>query len=345
MIIGACGFTGSGSSAVSDYLKEFQSVNVFDRMEFILSHSPDGLEDLKYQLNDHCSKYSSSEVAIHRFRQNVDAYIIERIRSFKAKRRIGELTDQYIKDISQVTWGGCGSADIQLHPSKVSRFIFQKARFLVTKMPLKIKTRWNVYPAHTMYFAAHVKNFDDITMKYVHDVLSALGADFSKPLVLNQPFSGTSPQLAFPFFDDPFAIVVDRDPRDLYISTVMSYVRHKGCYQIPSRDVEKFATYYRMMRDDHLYKQKNDRILVVRFEDMIYQYESTTSSILKFCGINRSDHYKQFFFPEKSIVNTQTFKRFPDLLQDILYIEKHLSDYLYDFERFGSGSIHGKLWT
>ena len=46
MIIGTCGFSWSGSSAVQDFLKEFEEIEVYDRIEFILAFHPDGLEDL-----------------------------------------------------------------------------------------------------------------------------------------------------------------------------------------------------------------------------------------------------------------------------------------------------------
>ena len=34
MIIGACGFGSTGSSAVSDYLLEFEGTSVLDKIEF-----------------------------------------------------------------------------------------------------------------------------------------------------------------------------------------------------------------------------------------------------------------------------------------------------------------------
>ena len=38
-----------------------------------------------------------------------------------------------------------------------------------------------------------------------------------KNLVLDQPFSGNNPQASFPYFENPRAVVVDRDPRDYYL--------------------------------------------------------------------------------------------------------------------------------
>lgn len=345
MIIGACGFTGSGSSSVTDYLKEYDSLTVFDKLEFILCHAPDGLEDLDYQLNYHRSKYTSSEVAIHRFFQHVENYLINRISDDKKKRAIREATNEYIDSITQASWIGCGSADVQLHSSSISRYIFNLSRSVITKLPVRIKTNWNLYPAHKMYFSINPDDFYEKSKKYVNMILSILGLDSSKPIVLNQPFSGNCPQNAFPFFDNPLAIVVDRDPRDIYTSTVKSYVPLKGCYNIPSKDVATFVEYYRGMHNNQPYRNEDNRVLVIRFEDMVYEYEATTDKIIQFCNLNESDHSRKVFDPSKSIVNTQAFKRFPDLKKEIEYIERELEEYLYDFDSYGPQQINGKLWT
>lgn len=46
MIVGACGFGSTGSSAVTDYLKEYDSFQVLDRIEFTWVSVDDGLTDL-----------------------------------------------------------------------------------------------------------------------------------------------------------------------------------------------------------------------------------------------------------------------------------------------------------
>ena len=43
MIIGACGFGATGSSVVTDYLKEFNNVTVKDDLEFTYLTALDGL--------------------------------------------------------------------------------------------------------------------------------------------------------------------------------------------------------------------------------------------------------------------------------------------------------------
>ena len=42
---------------------------------------------------------------------------------------------------------------------------------------------------------------------------------------------------------------------------------------------------------------------------------------------------RKYFIPEKSINNTQTWKRYPCDMAEIAYIEQELKQYLYDFPK------------
>ena len=46
---------------------------------------------------------------------------------------------------------------------------------------------------------------------------------------------------------------------------------------------------------------------------------------------NISEFYRKYFNPERSIKNTQTWKKIDCDQQEIAYIEKELKEYLYDF--------------
>lgn len=69
MTIGVCGFFSTGSSCVSDFLKEFDENVVLDDIEFTLPFMPDGIDDLRYHLHEGSLKFQSSVVAIERFRK------------------------------------------------------------------------------------------------------------------------------------------------------------------------------------------------------------------------------------------------------------------------------------
>lgn len=340
MIIGACGFTGSGSSAVMDYLSEYKSIYSFDDFEFTMTHSPDGLEDLDYQLNRHCAKYSSSVVAIERFRRSTYNYTINRIKDKAVRRKAAEATENFIQSITQVKWKGFGSAHYQLRfdpfyrNNIINMFSFKLANRIIKLMPGMVRKNWTVYPATTMEFSICPKDFDELAQKYVSSILELLGADSSKKILLDQPFCGNCPQNGFKFFKDPKAIIVDRDPRDLYVFTIEFFHKNGIIYQVPTDTVEHFVDYFLYMRENQPYLMPDENVLRIRFEDMVYNYQDTTRRISDFCNLSSSDRYRVIFNPKKSINNTQVFKRFKGYSKDIEFIEKKLTSFLFPFEKY-----------
>ena len=349
MIIGVCGFVATGSSAVSDYLQEFEDVSVIDNFEFQLSHAPDGLEDLDFQLNHHCAKYASSVVAIERFRRFFFNSVVYPNKDRSKNKALIGACDKFIEAISQVTWMGYGGVDNQLYCGRnydkwlMNRF-FPRVAWKAKKEISHIRGKEIAgYPLHDMKFALQPKEFDVYAKQLVMDVLSILGVDFNKKIVLDQPFSGTNPCLGFPYFNDPRAIVVDRDPRDLFLFA-KNFLRVKGAgYQMPV-DVHEFVKYYRNQRECRFFDAHTKGVLSIHFEDLVYNYEETTQKIDEFCGLNPKNRKKKVFDPSISIRNTQMAKRYPQDKEYVDYIEKMLPEYLYDFERFRDIDTSGSMF-
>jgi hypothetical protein len=146
---------------------------------------------------------------------------------------------------------------------------------------------------------------------------------------LDQPFAGNNPQACFKFFDDPYAVVVDRDPRDNY---VFAKTKLLGRFHLmPINHVDDFVKYYRAIRKDQPYKQPHERILRMQFENFVYHYDEATSKLRDFFHLPDNPNPKTIFDPALSISNTQVWKRYPQFAKDIEYIEKELPEYLFDF--------------
>ena len=71
MIIGACGFGATGSSAVTDYLKEFGNILVKDDLEFKYVSEVDGLLYLERAVMNPYNRTADSIYAIKRFEELV----------------------------------------------------------------------------------------------------------------------------------------------------------------------------------------------------------------------------------------------------------------------------------
>lgn len=341
MIIGTCSFGSTGSSAVTDYLSEFDSVQVLDHIELTWVSGTDGLIDLDYHLNHPHNRTMDSIIAIDRFKKKVEG----NLRLYKKSGNIDSAVfqasaDTFIKEITQLKW------DWYLHPSKgwFGTYIegaLMKRR-VIPAIEKKLGRRIKCWPMEEVSFAVRPSNFEEAARKHVKELLLALGADFTKPVALDQPFPGNNPQACFKFFEDPYAIVVDRDPRDVYVfaNTKLIGMTHF----MPIQPVEDFVKYYRALRDGQPYKEPNDRILLVQFEDMVYHYDETTARIRDFLHLKENPNPKSVFDPEISMPNTQVWKRFPKYAKDIEYIERELKEYLFDFSGCPEPDPKGKMF-
>ena len=344
LTIGACGFSSTGSSAVTDILKEYDDNVVLDKAEFTLTWCADGIEDLHYHMFEGCRRDLSDRIAIERFTQRFCKKSIDSYQTL-TKGRFSQLTEKYIDDITQVKWIG------PLNPLLSSRFRL-KMNSLACRMKAyeklsRIEQRKGhgicMYPLKEVRMAIRPDNFVEISRKYVMDVLDAMGRDPGKNVVLDQPFSGNNPQASFAYFENPKAIVVDRDPRDYYLF-VKTFLYKKGIRQIPAYNAKDFVRFYRNERENQPYKEKRDDVIVVRFEDLVYRCEETRKTLLDFCEVNPDSRTRKIFEPDKSIHNTQLFKRSHEYDADIEYISKELAQYLYPFEEFGDIDTEGEMF-
>ena len=104
-VIGACGFCATGSSAITDFLKEFDEVVTFDDFEFTLPYRTDGLQDLRYHLHEGAVKHNACWVAIERFRKLCNGYGCRELKRDTNGKFI-QLTKDYLDKIIQAEWVG-----------------------------------------------------------------------------------------------------------------------------------------------------------------------------------------------------------------------------------------------
>lgn len=329
MIIGTAGLTNTGSSAISDFLKEFEENQVYTDIEFILSFYPDGLEDLDYHLNEKCSKFLSSCTAIPRFRKAAN-YLL----GIVTKGKIKQLTDDYLDSITQVKWIGKGQGQDLLHNLFLYRNLGIRINSRLMKLlPVSFCKRIRLYPLGVMEFSVKPDDFVNKSQEYTDKIFQTLGLNTEKNIVLDQPFSGNDPVRGMKYYKDARAIVTDRDPRDLYALFKKAYPRI--IYQIPMDTVEQFVDYYKYMhRPLNESIRENPNVLMIQFEDLIYRYEETSKDIIDFLNLGEPAFPQKYFQPRKSMINTQVFKKYSGLEDDIKYIERKLPEYLYDFGKY-----------
>ena len=138
--------------------------------------------------------------------------------------------------------------------------------------------------------------------------------------------------LVLPFYTNTKFIVVDRDPRDVYLCDQYIWskppIRINGEPHFPTSINEFVAEWKKTI----VRKFDNPNVLLIHFEDLIYDYESTVSQIEKFIGVKLThSNLKKVLKIEESIENTQLFNCNEEWEKQAKAIAKALPEYLYNF--------------
>lgn len=339
MIVGACGFGSTGSSIITDYLKEFDNVIVKDDMEFTFVSAVDGLIDLERAVMNPHNRTADSISAIQRYLRFVNRKKPIYEKYGLSSKAFEESAQEFIDAITMSRWYTYQTLGAKSIKDIVAK-IMQK--YVIPKLEIKKGHRINMWPKTEVRLSVKPDNFYDAAKKHIRDLLSFMGLDKDAIIAFDQPFAGNNPQACFPFFDDPYAIVVDRDPRDNY---VFAKTKLLGKFNyIPIDTVEDYIAYYRCLRKNQPYLEPNSRILIIKFEDMVYDYETTSQKVREFLHLPENPRPKSVFDPSLSIANTQVFKRFPQFSEDVKKIEEQLPEYLFDFSRYPEPDFTKKMF-
>lgn len=338
MIIGSCGYGTTGSSIITDLFTEYDDIQVYDTFEFVLPYIADGLEDLEYHLMRQYAKAESCDIAMRRFLRRTRWYNTPFIHKPCSGRLFQQYSEEFIDEITQCKFQGMYTVDTCTGYVLRDIFAFASKKVFMPKLIEKITHKPSfLWPCHEIRYSIEPENFYEAARRYTRKIIEATGADMSKPICLDQPFSGNSPENSFPFFDDPYAIVLDRDPRDLYLSD--KYSKDPNIKFLPRFNVKDFVVYYRGMRKHF---KEHDRVFRMRFEDLIYKYDESISALEKFLGLGDHVRKKEMFNPSRSINNTQLIRLHPKDEEEVKYIEKELPEFLYPFEEFGEVEFNGR---
>lgn len=331
-IISCSSYYGTGSSAVTDYITEFDTVKSLGEYEIRILHDTDGIADLQYHLVENHNRHNSGH-AIKRFKKLVDFYAGNRF--FKRyepffNNRWKEISYQYIDSLVDFTFRGWWQYD--LLDRGVTYYYY---KLLINKLyKLTIgrnnETVLNVLPNEITYCSHPTKEeFVEKTKRYLKELMEAANPEGAPFLMVDQLLPSSEIWRFLPYFEDIRTVVVERDPRDLYI--LEKYI-WKGNV-IPTDNVETFCKWYRYTRAHRKTEAyDSERVMLIRFEDLIYHYEETTAELRQWLGLKEEDHTHKFqkLNPAKSMKNTRLWTKY-DIGEDLKVIETELAEYLYDY--------------
>ena len=352
-LIDISGFGHSGKTAVSDLFREVKGVEAHDHsFEFGLLRLPDGILELEEAL---CGNWSPvrSDRAIKRFRRicNIlnDGYSNNLCKTFL------EDSEQYIESlVDDRLWvDGWFDGLYDGYNQGKTKEILKKFNLLNLARNLR-----KIFPEKKLsscrkseVFLSGGVDFKHKTKKFLDKILFCYTSKESKFVLTNNMLEPFSPSMGISFFEDAVCIVVQRDPRDVFASVKnyeqsfvpafeeknkiysKEYLKNLKQDMLGSENLSSFITRQKLYHHKTILSNESDRIIRIKYEDLVLNYDDTVKKLFSQVGIHSNDHVmkKRFFDPNQSSKNVGIWKTLPDD-NDIKKIENELEDLLYDIK-------------
>lgn len=333
-VITCASYGGTGSSVVTDLFKEFDNCFSAGDYEFRFLQDYDGVSTLENALLNNYHRMNS-DIAIRRFKKIVDYHsgnaVFKRYEKF-FKGKFKEISYEYIDSLIDISWRGYWEHHA-IETNSLNRFFAYKIYPRVKKVFRSKSEKGFVMqpPKKELYFSYPVDRFYEATKKYTRQLCAVVDPEHKyENLVFDQLVPPYNISRYLNYFDDLKVIVIDRDPRDLF---VINETRWKESW-IPSHDVDKFIKWYRLLREPQKHEQEDPkRILRLQFEDVVLNYEENLSTILTFLEVDSKNHIekKKYFNPAVSVNNMALYKNYEDQ-KIIKQIQNELSEYCFTGE-------------
>lgn len=340
-VITCASYYGTGSSAVTDLISQYDSVYSLTDYEIRFIHEIDCISDLEFHLVESPNRHNSGH-ALKRFerisRFFAGSSLHSRYEPFFSGKYL-ELTKRYINDLIDFKIKGNRFAD--WYDKGIVFYYFQS---IIKKISKILHYQINGMPKTYQYYShPSQEKFLSCTRKYTSELLKAANKTDAEIILVDQllPSSNINRCLRY-FSNNVFVLVVDRDPRDVFL--LNKYVWKDS--QVPY-DAMEFCKWFKYTHElDNQSSWSNTNVLKINFEDLIYKYQETKIRIEQFLGIDYlpKDNEFSIFNPKRSVVNTQLWNRFHDE-DNLRIIERELAKYLYNYSSCINNEIPGKQPT
>ena len=333
--ISCASYYGTGSSAVTDLISEYDNVYSFTDEEIRFLHDPDGIDDLYYHIVENPNRHNSGH-AIKRYKRLVDFYSGAWWYGKKYSRLFGDnwkkCSYDYINSLIDFSYKGGWFYD--LYDRGMPYYFVKRAPQRILSMIPVIKRFAPTHPYKGQITYCTTVEKDDFilkTKKYIESLFDSVIPSEYDSVMVDQLIPSSNIDRYTRYFDDIKVVVVERDPRDVWMCE--RYVWREGV--IPSDSVEDFCKWFKYSRMNRRKEDVDNGVttLLVHFEDLVFDYYNARKKLESWLGLDPSRHSKgmKLFDPSRSINNTRIWKRYPDEKENIEFIEKNLSEYLYSF--------------
>lgn len=329
------GYAFTGKGAYNNLFAEFRGYHThpYD-FEFDIVRTQNGILDLYISLVQEWSPIRSCE-SIRNFKKLIKSYggnktFLDRLMTNgrhydSAFKNFTKLSNQYIDNLVDSSWKGQWPFAFEKMP-KFQIFIYK----VLFNIGHKTIFEDNIYLS-----VPKEDKFIELTREYLNDILSSNVSSNVSTIVMNNVFESFTPLKSMKFFHQAKSIVIDRDPRDIYLSLLdhTNLDGSKGFKVALGSDIQGFIQRFKLYRDRVDYKN-NENILRVTFEDLVLKYDMTLETIFNFLDEDESIHInkKKYFDPEISKKGVGMWKNVDgQLKKDIKKIQVELKEYCKDY--------------
>lgn len=319
------GFSFTGKSAVYDLVSEFDSVKTFGKeVEFDLIRCPGGLRDLYAALVNDWSPVRSSE-SISAFLRLVgntkgDGSLFSRLFD------TGQMYATFFPDFEKISGHFVEQLSLGNYRAYWPFGLNSRNAYEIffTKLSRKLRLRSDNEKIYLCRLSD--EKFFHLVSDYLYALLLNSVNKQQTHVVLNnsiEPYNSTLiDDFHFPFKQ----IVVERDPRDVYLAASTA-ANQAVATPVLGKDINDFIKRYKLQRENNRTSQHSSK--VIWFEDLVMDYAKVVSEIMHFLGLSAENHVakKQYFDPKVSRAGVGAWKHTSD--PNIAVIEKALSCYLY----------------
>lgn len=340
--VAVTGFYGTGSSAVLDLLTEYRNAHAVPEIgrpyEHTTFYSSGGLFDL-FTLLTYGNAPLQSDYVLNNFidkMSQLNDYNYLWFGSFRSLigNRFMDAVNKFVDSISTHHTGRNFNHVLKTRFSPMKALMQLGAKLIYGKNFSKYGVGY-VWDGKPVYYSRPTKEeLKSACQQFTNDYFNLFSSEKSELDIYDHLIWPQQLDSHAECFDDSLKIiVVDRDPRDVYISDQFIWSKPPlGTGKQPhfSKDVNSFIDEWRRTITP-TYKNKN--ALRIHFEDLIYNYEQTLIQIESFLDLESLAHenYKTSFIPEKSLNNTQVFLLKPQWKEIADIIASELPQYIYSF--------------
>ncbi|SDW85805.1 Sulfotransferase family protein [Hydrobacter penzbergensis] len=317
----------SGKTVISDLLREFDGYQVpVNTFEFNLLRVQNGLLDMQKAFDKDWSPIRS-DAAIRAFKRIVErAGTVAKLSNPKTlfvangmnynayfNNRFLEISEAYIKSLidfeyeSEWPYLSLNESGYKQFITRLTRTIFPKKIFL-----------------EKIYGAGNA-DFVKLTRGYLNNLYNVIAESTTKTFVLHNAVEPFYPMAGLNLFENAKAIIVDRDPRDIYASNFVRHGVHVPAAEVKrhwdlklgitgAANIDVFIKRQKMIHDKIDTSLDTENVLRLNFEEIVLNYEDTLTKIYGFLGETSQAHIrkKEFFQPSLSEKNIGIWKKMSD---------------------------------